>query len=137
MLSLLLSSLPSLWHPPSYLEGLKILNHLIHARTIFSLSLSKIILRLEPWQNLIAFAAFPTGLTFAYKCHRTFFFFPFSLFLIFLMGSFSSNGVVINGNKRYLKRMLVKALLFNDRKRKGKHCWPILNRGKHSYRLSR
>lgn len=46
--------------------------------------------------------------------------------------------MVINGNKRYLKRLLVKALFFNDRKRKKTLCWPVLNRGKkNSYRLSR
>lgn len=65
---------------PSYLEGLKILNHLIHART-FSQS-SKTILRLEPWQNFL-FSAFPIRLTLLTNITKRFVFFLSFLCLFF------------------------------------------------------
>ena len=136
MLSLLHSSLLSLWRPPSYLEALKILNHLIHARTVFSLRLWEIILRLEPWQRLLPLAAFPAGLTLLTNIIWDAFLLSLSVSLSLWLSLSLSLSVSLS---LCLSVMLLITLSFNDEEGKEYLCWFDTNRKTKtpkSYRLS-
>lgn len=79
------------------------LNHLIHARTVFSLRLSEIILRQEHWPRLLSLAALPNWshfcLQISYRAIPFCFFFSSG-------GCFPNNRSAIMENKRYMNVML-------------------------------